>query len=119
MNENKKITYLLIILNVLITIYGVLWYLQCCQLLHQGGGADEIGEELDTAAGVQQEVTAELGSAEDTAADITGAITESQGAVQQAGAAADRVEGQVQSSGELIADCQRILAEVRARGKTD
>lgn len=119
MNEDKKITFLLFLLNVLITIQCILWYLQCCQLFHPGAGVGKVGEQLNETAGVQQQVTSGISSAKDTAEDISGTITESQGAIGSASATTGRIQGQIQTSGELIADCQRVLAEVRGRGTKD
>ena len=109
MSEDKKISILLFILNVLITIQCICWYLHCCLVLNPGAGAGEVGEQLNQAAGAQHQVTTGVSNAQDTAKELTGEIN-------QAGTTVGRLEGEVQSSGELIADCQRILAEVRSRG---
>jgi len=116
MNEDKKITFLLFLLNVLITIQCILWYLQCCQLFHPGAGAGEVGEQLNQTAGIQQQVTAGISSAQDTAKDISGTITESQGTINQATVTAGRIDGEIRTSGEIIRDCQSILATVQSRG---
>ena len=109
MNEDKKISILLFLLNVLITIQCICWYLHCCLVLNSGAGASEVREQLNQAAGAQQQVTTGISNAQDTAKDLTGEIN-------QAGTTVGRLEGEVQSSGDLIADCQQILAEVLSRG---
>ena len=109
MSEDKKISSLLFILNVLITIQCICWYLHCCLALNPGAGAGEVREQLNQAAGAQHQVTTGVSNAQDTAKELTGEIN-------QAGTTVGRLEGEVQSSGELIADCKRILAEVRSRG---
>ena len=109
MSEDKKISILLIILNVLITIQCICWYLHCCLVFSPGAGAGEVREQLNQAAGAQHQITTGIGDAQDTVKDLTREIN-------QAGTTVGRLEGEVQSSGELIADCQRILAEVRRRG---
>ena len=109
MNEDKKISILLFLLNVLITIQCICWYLHCCLVFNPGAGAGEVREQLNQAAGAQQQVTTGISNAQDTAKDLTGEIN-------QAGTTVGRLEGEVQSSGDLIAGCQQILAEVLSRG---
>ena len=119
MDERKKIKLWFIVIDACIVIYAVLWYLQCCYIFDNRGRTDQVREQLNSAATVQQEVTSGITDAENTAKDLTGRIESSQGAVNQASNGAGRVEAEVQSSGELIEDCQRVLGEVRRRGAKD
>lgn len=119
MDERKKIRRWFIVIDACIVIYAVLWYLQCCYIFDNRGRTDQVREQLNSAGTVQQQVTSGINDVENTAKDLTGRIDSSQGAVNQASNGARRVEAEVRTSGELIADCQRVLGEVRRRGTKD
>ena len=117
--DDRKIKIAFIVLDICLVLYAVLWYLQCCQLFHQRGGADKAREQLNSAATVQQQVTSGITDAKDATENITGEITEGRAGVEQAGITAGYIEREIYSSGELIEDCQRVISGVRQRGTKD
>ena len=84
-----------------------------------GAGADAVRNQLNQAAGNQSAITSGLSDATGTAADVTAGIDRGQAEVGAAGATVKRIEaGQSEAAG-LISDSQQILANIRARGKTN
>ena len=119
MDENKKIKIAFIALDLCLVLYAIIWYLQCCIIFDNRSGVDKAREQLNSAAGVQQQITTGVGDAKNAAENITGEIAEGRAGVEQASVTAGYIERKVYSSGELIEDCQRVISRVRQRGTKD
>lgn len=77
-------------------------------LRDNGNGADAVRDELNSTATTQQSITSGITNAENTAGKLESGIANAE-------QSAIRIESNQQTAGELIADCQRIVREVRAR----
>lgn len=102
------------------------YFLGIRQLHDYGGGADTAREQLEQAAGNQSAITDGLGDAAAAADGVAESIDDSAAAVDNSSAAVSAAQGSAdsiaageQESAELIADSQRILGAVRARGKSE
>lgn len=80
--------------------------------LFDGAGIDEVRDQLEQAGHTQSEITSRSAGAESTAQDISRGL-------QQAEDSAGRIDGELKDAGEIIAECQSILAAVRSRGKEE
>ena len=110
MQINKKIMYLL----AGVFVVAGCWYLFAGRndVSDIGQRADETRGRLDSAREEQREQAETL----DRAADAT---DRSKSAVRDSQETADRIEELERSDAEIIRDCQSIIANVRARGKTE
>lgn len=107
MNENTTKSRNYIIAGVFVILLCAL-ALRSCGLHDNGSGADAVRDELNNAATTQQSITSRITDAQNTAGKLESGITNAE-------QSAIRIENNQQTAGELIADCQRIVREVRAR----
>ena len=95
---------------LLVVVFSAGYMLGLRNVSDHGGGADTVGNQLaETGTAIQH---AKDGI--DQAAGTAGAVAET---VADAQGTAEYLSGTVNDSAELIADCQRIIRQVRARGK--
>lgn len=81
-------------------------------IFRQRGRVDDIGKQLNQAGANQQSITEQIGESQAGA----GAIQES---INKAEQSANVLAGEQQEAGEIIAECQSIIARIRARGERD
>ena len=81
-----------------------------------GVGADTVREQLDGAVRLEQQTIRDVESAADTAAGVRGEIESGRAGVREAAKSNLQLKEGNDRAGELIRDCQKILAGVRARG---
>lgn len=81
------------------------------------GGIQQAREQLERTGDTQQGITAGIDGAAQSAGSVAGSVERGAAAVHNADAAAGRLEGQLDRAGELIANCQSILAGARARAE--
>lgn len=81
-----------------------------CGIHDNGGGVDAVRNELNAAESNQSAITAGIGNAERTAGDA-------EKTVSNAESAAIRIESGQREAEAIIADCERILKQIRQRGK--
>ena len=108
---NKETATLVIVAVVLLVVVFCLGYMLCLRhVSDHGGGADAVGNQLEQAGtniqNAKDGIDQAAGTADKVGAGI-GAAKESAGYLQHT----------ADTSAELIADCQRIIRQVRARGK--
>ena len=108
---NKETATLVIVAVVLLVVVFFAGYLLGLRhVSDHGGGADTVGNQLaETGTAIQHAkdgIDTAAGTADKVGAGI-GAAKESAGYLQHT----------ADTSAELIADCQRIIRQVRARGK--
>ena len=100
----------LIVVILLVVIFCAGYMLGLRNVSDNGGGTDAVGNQLTEAGTAVQHakdgIDAAAGTADQIGAGI-GAAKESAGYLQHT----------ADTSAELIADCQRIIRQVRARGK--
>lgn len=94
-------------------------YAYFCGVSDNGGGAGDVGAELDTTVRNQSDITSRIDGIEEGVDDIEGGINRSAEAVGRAEERALRIEGSLDEAGRLIAECQRIVESVRARGEAN
>lgn len=80
-------------------------------------GAEQVRQHIQSAIAEQREITERINRQQDSAAQITDRLAESATGIETAALATGRAASLVDESGKLIAEGQRILAKVRARGK--
>ena len=100
------------------------WYL-FGYVSDQRARTDAIRDQLDAVSNSQQSVIDRLGKLENGLADsqkqverISGTVGAAAGAVNSAQERIEQSQERVRTSAEILADCQRILREVRARGQS-
>lgn len=81
-------------------------------LLRDGDGADAVGEQLGEAITAQRRITAEANDITERTNSLRTGIS---GAVRQT----ESINNNLTTAGEIIADCERILREVRARAEME
>lgn len=81
-----------------------------CGVHDNGGGVDAVRKELNAAESNQSAITAGIGDAERTAGDA-------EKTVSNAESAAIHIESGQRKAEAIIADCERILKQIRARGE--
>ena len=81
-------------------------------LLSDGAGVDAIGSQLEEAITAQHRITETV---DDVAERVDAVRTGISGAVRQA----DAINRNFTDAGEIIADCERILREIRARAEVE
>lgn len=91
-----------------IFLYGLF----CQRVPDNGSGADTVRTELNTAREQQQVVDRGIADTQKTADSIAKSSSNIEHSV-------DKLETGIRNSGELIADCQRIVGQVRARGPAE
>lgn len=85
--------------------------------VHDNGvGADSVRHEIGAAQRQQQQISAGLQEAESTAGSVAGSIERSESANRDAASTADDIEETVEQQRAAIADCQRLIRTIRARG---
>lgn len=84
--------------------------LRGCGVSDDGGGVDAVREELNAAESNQSAITAGIGNAERTVGDA-------EKTVSNAESAAIHIESGQRKAEAIIADCERILKQIRQRGK--
>jgi len=111
------IVFMLLFVSAGFFIGRAIYHADAVQL--DDGGAEGIADELDAAVGTQQSITGGIGSAEERIDGIAESIDAGAAGVRRAEERAGYAQGYVAAAGEIIADCQRILAEVERRGEAD
>lgn len=81
-----------------------------CGVHDNGSGIDAVRDELNAAESNQSAITAGIGNAERTAGDA-------EKTVSAAESAAIRIESGQREAEAIIADCERILKQIRQRGE--
>ena len=112
--ENKKRAYFIGGLAFLVVIAIVIWFI-CAgrSTVHDlRNGSNDIRNELESAQDRQREERQAI----DTAADAAERSTEAVGNSQRA---AEEIQNIERTDAELIENCQRIIQQVRARGRTE
>ena len=109
-DREKNYIGVLICLAVLLAVFFAGYMLGLRSVHHNGGGAGDIGNQLGTAVGNQQQITTGIQDAEGTVGGIAGAG-------QSIATSAHHIEGAVDEAGRIIDDCQQILGNIRNRGK--
>ena len=85
-------------------------------LSDHGSGAGEVRQELQRTEEYQRQADERVKNIETAAGGITDAIGGSRKAVSEAEGTAGRIEADNGRAGAVIAECQQIIAAVRARG---
>ncbi|WP_307745989.1 hypothetical protein [uncultured Phascolarctobacterium sp.] len=120
-SKNSHRYYIIIIIIIIIIAIVVLCAAFYC-IMRSGGdngsGNNDIRNQLNEAGNAQQSITTGIENAENTADGIAGSIGESETAIGNAGTTVTRLEEQQRQSGEIIAECQRILEGIRTRNET-
>ena len=106
--------YLPIIIGVVAMLLGVAigYGLGLRNVSDHGSGADAIGNQLEQASTNINSAAEGIRQAERTADQIGAGLT-------NAKESAGYIHSTATTSAELVAECQSIIARVRARGKTD
>ena len=111
-NNEKTATLILIVFACMVAAGFTGYLLGLRHVSDHGGGADTVGNQLaETGTAIQHAkdgIDTAAGTADKVGAGI-GAAKESAGYLQHT----------ADTSAELIADCQRIIRQVRARGKKE
>ena len=81
-----------------------------------GVGADTVREQLDGAIRLERQTIRDVESAAEAAAGVRGEIESGRAGVREATKSNLQLKEGNDRAGELIRDCQKILAEVRERG---
>ena len=121
LDDHKRIIIITVACLIILGAAFAAGYYQGCRtnVPDNGNGADKVREQLDQATSNQQQLTDGIDHAAATAGEVTAGIDRGQEEVGAAGATAQRIEaGQSEAAG-LISDSQQILANIRARGKTN
>ena len=113
-NEKKKYMLCGAVCFVLILLAG---YFLCRDVSDNGTGTRPIRDELTTATGKQRALTKGIEVVEARTENIQERVSKSEAGIDAATDRAEDVEGKLTSSGELIAKCQQILRDIRARGE--
>ena len=109
-NREKALT--VIFIGAFLLVAGI-WFHYCLRIRNvsdNGGGTEPIGNQLEQAGTNIQHAKDGIDQAQGTADQIGAGI----GAAKES---AEYISGTVNDSAELIADCQRIIRQVRTRGK--
>lgn len=116
--HKKNITIVAVCLFCLVATFfsGYLYGIR--NIHHNGAGIGDVGKQLEQIESNQHTITSGIES-------VTGGISESKESIKSSQQAIDRadenaasLENSFNTAGESIADCQRILAEIRQRGKS-
>ena len=92
-------------------------YFLCRDVSDNGAGIKSVRDELTTATEKQHELTKGIAGAETRTDSVQERVGKSEAGIDAATNRAENVERSLTSSGELIADCQQILRNIRARGE--
>ena len=121
LDDHKRIIIITVACLIILGAAFLAGYLtgQRTSLPDNRSGANAVREQLNQATSNQQQLTDGIDHAAATAGEVTAGIDRGQEEVGAAGATAQRIEaGQSEAAG-LISDSQQILANIRARGKTN
>ena len=105
---NKEVAFGIVFVFVFLVVSFCIGYLlgiERAKVPDNGSGTQPISNELGQAGTNIQHAKDGIESAQSTASDIAISI--------------DYLQGTAHTSGEIIAECKRIVKEVRSRGKTD
>jgi len=86
------------------------------QLSTNSHGAGEVRQELQRTEEYQRQADERIKNIETAAGNVTDAVSGSRKAVSDAQGTAGRIEADSGRAGAVIAECQQIVAGVRARG---
>lgn len=81
------------------------------------GGAEQVGQHIQSAVAGQREITERIDGLQGGAAQVAGSLEKGAAGVDAAAVANSNAEGLVRESGELIAEGQRILQTIRRRAE--
>lgn len=114
LNENRK--------NIIIGAVICVLFMVACYWAYSGkyipdnrNGIEYIAGELKSATNTEREIAKRIKSAENRTAGIQERIGRSEEGIRDAQKRADGIEGNLNGTGELIAECQRILENIRDR----
>ena len=113
---DEKKCFIMFVIGCLIIFYGgfVLGGGSISDLFR---GTEPVRQELDRAEEYQRQAEDRVRDIEATTGGVTGAIESGRKAVTDAQGTAGRIEADNGRAGAIIAECQQIIAAVRARGK--
>ena len=114
-DEKKKYVFYSIIVLIIVSILACLFL--CSGVQDNGAGVESVREQLGSAETTEREITEGIESAEDRTRNIQDGIEQGEAAVDNAAERADCIEENLTDADGLIAGCQRILENVRARGE--
>ena len=110
-------------------IKGIILHMVGCLLIFYSGfmfgratlpnnshGAGEVRQELQRTEEYQRQADERIKNIETAAGNVTDAVSGSRKAVSDAQGTAGRIEADSGRAGAVIAECQQIVAGVRARG---
>ena len=109
--QNEKTAALILVVFVLLVVaFGIGYGIGLRNVSDHGSGADTVGNQLAETGTAIQHAKDGISEAQGTAGAVAGTVADAQGT-------AEYISRTVNDSAELIADCQRIIRQVRARGK--
>ena len=120
LHENKK--YIIVGFGLCVLLMAACyWSGSGKDIPDNGAGVESVREQLGSAETTEREITEGIESAEDKARGIQERIERSEGGIREAEERADGIKENLNDAGAIIAECQRILENVRRRGeeKTD
>lgn len=94
-------------------------YVLCDRLSADGGGAGDIGEQLNGIGENQSAITERIGIVREGVSGIEKELRNSEEAIGNAAKRADNLEDGITESRDLIDRCQRLIGEIRCRGESD
>ncbi len=81
------------------------------------GGAEQVGQHIQSAVTAQREITERIDGLQHGADQVEGSIEKGAAGIDAAAASNSRAEELVRESGELIAEGQRIIQTIRSRAE--
>lgn len=104
-NDEKVAAILLVVVVCLVVTFSFGYMLGIRNVHDNGAGTEPIGQQFE-------QVGTNISNAKE-------GIDSAQNHIATGTESVDYLQGTVSTSAELVADCKRILAEIRSRGKTD
>lgn len=116
---NSTVVYWFVVIAAVICVcYGVEYFRS--QDVHDNGvSVDRVGKQIEQVGEKQRDISDGMQRAESAAGSVAGSIGESQEGIRAAEDTADRIDATIAEQRDIIADCKRIIAEVRSRAETD
>ena len=108
--NKETATAVIVAVVLLVVVFCAGYLLGLRNVSDHGSGTEPITNELG-------QVGSAIGNAKDGIEQATSTAGAVAGTVADAQGTAEYISGTVNDSAELIADCQRIIRQVRARGK--
>lgn len=119
-NDEKVAVALLIAVAVLVGTFSIgymLGFHNAGSAIGDGGsvGVEQVGQHIQSAVTGQREITERIDGLQDGTDQVAGSIEKGAAGIEAAAVANSNAESLVRESGELIAEGQRILQEIRSR----